>query len=76
MPTFYLTHRPDIATLTVNVHRKENELGSKLVSLVHELLSAMSSLPLPNLGLILILQRTYVSIHDKEEAGNFLDHVG
>lgn len=60
----------------MNVHRKKNELGYKLVSLVYELLSAMSSLPLPNLGLILIVQRTYVYIHEKEEAGNFLDHMG
>lgn len=55
---------------------EKNELGYKLVSLVYELLSAMSSLPLPNLGLILIVQRAYVSIHEKEQAGNFLDYVG
>ena len=27
MPIFYLTHRPDIATLTMNVHRGKSELS-------------------------------------------------
>lgn len=57
----------DITTLPMNIHKKKNELGYKLVSLVSEYYQLWILLPsLPNLGLILIsTMGAYESVHEK-----------